>query len=198
MQQLDMASMEGMKSEAMEGLQQSLELTAAEAQSLAQAMRDMKAMQEAMKALQAARQANQLKPLDGQACGQCQGMSEYAALFQSMCKGNGNGNGPGMGGQGQGKGGLAPEDNAVQTDFKVEQASSPMDAGKILMQWKTRELSEKGSANVDYQQAVRDAKQNVNEAIVQEQVPPGYHDSIQKYFDTIDRSTAAPAEGAKP
>ena len=31
-------------------------------------------------------------------------------------------------------------------------------------------------------------KQGVSEAILLEQIPPGYHDSIQRYFDTIDQS----------
>jgi hypothetical protein len=32
---------------------------------------------------------------------------------------------------------------------------------------------------------VREVKQGVSEAIQQEQVPPGYHDAIKKYFDTL-------------
>jgi hypothetical protein len=202
MQQLNMSSMDGLQNPSLEGLEQSLQLSAAEAQSLAQTMRDMQSLQEAMKAIQAARQANGQKPLDGKACGSCNSLAEYTKLFESMCEGQGKGQGQGkgkggLGGEGQGKGSIAPEDPTVQTDFRPEQANSPMDAGKILMQWKTRELSEKGQANIDYQNAVKAARQNVNEAITQEQVPPGYHESIQKYFDTIDRTMPPPSEEPK-
>jgi hypothetical protein len=33
-------------------------------------------------------------------------------------------------------------------------------------------------------------KQGVSEAIQQEQVPPGYHEAIKKYFDTLPEKPA--------
>ncbi len=32
---------------------------------------------------------------------------------------------------------------------------------------------------------MRGVKQGVSEALQAEQVPPGYHDAIKKYFDTL-------------
>ena len=42
-----------------------------------------------------------------------------------------------------------------------------------------------GARTEDYREAVREVKQGVSEAIVAEQVPPGYHTAIQKYFDSL-------------
>jgi hypothetical protein len=55
----------------------------------------------------------------------------------------------------------------------------------MLLQWKTKELGEAGARNDDYRAALREVKQGVSEAIISEQVPPGYHATIQKYFDSL-------------
>ena len=63
----------------------------------------------------------------------------------------------------------------------------------MLMEWKTREVSEAGPARDDYLRAVQDVRQQASEAVVSEQIPPGYQAAIQKYFDTLhnDSSTSA-------
>ena len=42
-----------------------------------------------------------------------------------------------------------------------------------------------GTRAEDFRNTVREVKQGVSEAIQQEQVPPGYHEAIKKYFDTL-------------
>ena len=84
-----------------------------------------------------------------------------------------------------GRGGQAPEDDTLETEYKSELSRSAMTAGKMLMQWKTKGLGRRGRAREDFLRSVREVKQGVSEAIRREQVPPGYHDAIRKYFDSI-------------
>lgn len=221
LQQMDMGQMEGLSTEAMEGLAESLDLSSAELEELAQSMRDMKSLEEAMDALRQAQGANSGDPLDGEQCGSCNSMADYAELYRQMTQGQGQGGGlcegcqsggscqggscsgtggqgsgagagGGMGGPGRGRGGIAPEDDSITTDYKTERARSRLQAGKILMQWKTNEVSEAGKVNRDYSKSLQKVKQGVMEAIVQEEVPPGYHDAIKEYFDTIDEKVVQP------
>ncbi|MEX2216929.1 MAG: hypothetical protein WD768_22645 [Phycisphaeraceae bacterium] len=115
-------------------------------------------------------------------------------------KGDGQGDGQGdpsngqggTGGEGQGRGGKPPEGPDINAGFKSEKSKSHLQAGKTLLDWKTNELPEAGESKAKYQEAVKDVKQGVAEAIIQEQVPPGYHDAIKRYFDSV----APPAKDA--
>ncbi len=95
------------------------------------------------------------------------------------------GKGPGMGQRGQGEGGKAPEKDDADTDFKPDQARSALTAGKMLLKWKERGISHAGKAKEEYLHSVEKVKQGVSEAILHEQIPPGYHEAIKKYFDTM-------------
>lgn len=197
MQQLDMAQMQGLSQQAMQSLGESLELSELEMQQLAQSMRDAQSLEDALNALQQAQNLNQMQPLDGEACKNCTSMSEYAEFYRKMMaqcqgqgQGQGQGNGGGMGGPGQGEGNIAPEDESIATDYKTERSQSALQAGRILMQWKTREVSDAGEVNRQYADSIDKVKQAASEAIVQEQVPPGYHDSIMQYFNDIDENTS--------
>jgi hypothetical protein len=100
-------------------------------------------------------------------------------------------------GEGFGEGGEAPEDDAVETDFVDETSKSAIQKGKILLSMKTKGMSDSGEAQKEYRQALEDVKQGVAEAIEQEEIPPGYVDAIQTYFDKIE--TVDPAlEPAEP
>ena len=124
------------------------------------------------------------KCLDGEAGKDCNGMGDYAALYAALCQKNAIGPGMGRNG-GLGAGGKAPEDDSLKTDFKPEKEQSKLAGGKTLLQWKTSEVGETGARAEDFREAVRDVKQRVSEAIAAEQVPPGYHNAIQKYFDSL-------------
>ena len=125
-------------------------------------------------------------------------MEEYAEFYEQMlaeCQGEGAGEGVGQGmkGRGTGKGGEAPEDLTKKNAFKTEREKSALHAGRILMKWDTKEKAEKGAIRKDYADQLRDVQQGVSEAIVQEQIPPGYHESIQNYFNSLTPQAAEPA-----
>jgi len=204
LEQLAMTDMEGLSSEALQGLQESLQLTELELDSLAQSLADLRALEDALKALQLAKLLNGFEPLDGAACSACQGMGDYVALYAKLMAGRcckcggilGPGGvcpscraiGLGMRGPGIGVGNVAPENAAAEVEFKTEKSRSALTAGKILLSIKVQGLSDPGQAVRDYQQCLQDVKQGVSEAILHEQVPAAYHDAIRKYFDSLEKA----------
>ena len=60
----------------------------------------------------------------------------------------------------------------------------------MLLEWKTKEIGETGARAEEYRTGVQRVKQGVSEAIQQEQVPPGYHQAIKKYFDALPEKPA--------
>lgn len=186
MEQLDMSKTGQLSKEAMEAAQQSMSLSQQELEQLAQAMKDQQSLEDALKNLQMAKQLADQQKLDGQQCQNCNGMADYEALYKKLCQNGGSGVGPGMGpNPGRGAGGKADENDEAETGFKQERSPTQLSAGKTLLQWKTQELGPRGARPEDYQEAVKQVKQGVSEAIAAEQVPPGYHGAIQKYFDSI-------------
>ncbi len=132
--------------------------------------------------------------LDGQECEDCVTLEDYQEYYKELVAQFGEGDGEGLGGRGVGEGGVAPEDEASKTGFKTEQSKSAVTAGKVLLSLQTKGLSDTGEAEENYAKSISDVKQGVSEAILQEQVPPGYHEEIKKYFDTLK---PAPAQGRK-
>lgn len=109
-----------------------------------------------------------------------------------QAKGDGGKDGKNGGGKGGLKAGDQPgsnhtpaQDISGSSAFRTEKSKSALQAGKSLMQWKTQEVTDAGEAKVTYREAVEKVKQGVSEAILQEQIPPGYHETIQKYFDEV-------------
>lgn len=182
-QALQNSDSEKLQAEALQALQESLELSQMEAQELAQAVRDMKSLEEALQLISMAKQLNAGERLDGEACENCQSLADYAELYAQMMQGMEGGP---LGGEGFGEGGEAPEDDSVQTDFVEEKSKSAVQKGKVLLSMKTKGLSDTGEARKEYQAALDGVKQGVAEAIEQEQIPPGYIEAIQKYFDDIE------------
>ena len=76
--------------------------------------------------------------------------------------------------------------------FKTERSQTTLTAGKVLLSLKTKGLGERNEVKTEYRQALRSVKQGVSEAILQEQIPPGYKDAIQQYFDSIDEPAKRP------
>ena len=194
--QLAMSESAKLAQNAMTGLGESLDVSALELQAMAQAMRDLEALENGLSALQNAKRLNELAQLDGQACGACKGIADYEALYGRLMGEAGKRKGGGMGNEGEGRGGQAPEDDSVETDFKSEKSKSALTAGKLLLQLKTREVSHPGVAREDYQQRVEQVRQGVSEAILHERVPPGYHEGIRRYFDALkDKAGAQGSSG---
>ena len=214
--QMKMGDSQELSQEAMEALAESLDLSELELSQLQQAMNDLKALEEALRTLQMAQQCNQQQALDGQACTNAAALSEYAAMYEQMlaqqgacgaCAGclagtgcTGGGAGQGMKGPGTGEGGEAPEDDSLETDHVSEKSRSAMRAGKILMQWQTDESADRGRAAVDYDRQIRDLREGISEAVFNEGVPPVYHDTIRRYFDSLagGDEAAAPPEKEAP
>lgn len=200
MQQLDAARKAGMgkngekqelSTEALESMKESLELSKMELQEIAQSARDLKELEKALQTAQMAKKANENGELDGQECEDCVSLEDYQEFYKEMMAELGLTEGDGMGDRGMGKGDIAPEDDAAKTGFKTEKSKSAVTAGKVLLSMQTKGLSDSGDAEENYSGAIGQIQQGVSEAILQEQVPPGYHEEIKKYFDTLK-----PAEGA--
>jgi hypothetical protein len=205
--QLDLSKQGDLSKDALAAAMESLELSEMEMEQLGQAAQDLKALEDALKTLQLAKRLNDKDKLDGRDTQGMKGMSDYEKFYKEMlakmggecqgegkcpgcpqCQGKGNGNG--LGGQGIGKGGEAPEDNSIKNDFKTEQSLSAVKAGKVLLSMKAQGLGEKGVVAQDYRGLIQQVRQGVSEAIEQEQIPPGYHDGIKSYFDTLDKPDA--------
>jgi hypothetical protein len=75
--------------------------------------------------------------------------------------------------------------------FQPEKSAPLLQPGRMLMEWKTREVSEAGPAREEYLRAVRDVRQQASEAVLEEQIPPGYQAAIKKYFDTLPHDAGA-------
>jgi hypothetical protein len=185
LQQLDMAKLQQLGKNGMEAAQDSLKLSEAELEKLVEMLKNVASLEEALKNLQMARQLAGLCQLDGEACKNCNGMGDYAALYAKLL-GLQKEIGPGMGpNPGIGAGGKAPEDDSLLSSFKTEKTNTALSGGKMLLQWKTKEVGETGARVDDYRDILRQVKQGVSEAIISEQVPAGYHATIQKYFDSL-------------
>jgi hypothetical protein len=195
-EQMQMAQNPGLKDEAMQGAQESMEQLQKQVGALAEQLKQLKELEDGMDAAQLAQQLNDLGQMAGQKPGG-KGMKGYADLYKELLAESqgGEGNGPGMGGRGSGEGGVAPEDDSLATGFKKEQSPSHLVAGKTLLQWQTNDVSEAGQATKAYQESLQQLKQGLSEAIRQEKVPAGYHDQIQRYFDTLKEEPAPDADG---
>lgn len=184
--QLDLAKSNALSPEAMEGALDSLALSEKEIEQLTQALKDGQALEEALKNLQMARQLAGQGQLDGEACKNAATMSDYAALFAAKMAQLGE---PGSGGSGLGPGlgdgSKRPENEAARTGFKAEKSPGALAGGKMLLEWKTKQVGEAGARGEEFRDAVREVKQGVSEALQAEQVPPGYHEAIKRYFDTL-------------
>jgi hypothetical protein len=180
MEQLELAQVEGLSTEALEALAKSLELTQLELEQLAQSVEDMQRLEEALKTLQMAKQCNKLGQCDGSMCQGFSSLAEYQRLYEQMMRQSG------MGGPGSGEGGKAPEDDTIESDFSPEKAHANIQAGKTLLTLKTKGVGETGEVRQEYRDAIREVKQSWSEAVRQERIPPGYTEGIKKYFDSIE------------
>ena len=193
MQQLDMAKLGELSKEATQAAMASLQLSEEELKQLSQSIKDGKALEDALKNLQMAKQLAQQGKLDGAEAKGANGVADFEKLFrekmaglgQSDGEGQDSGNGPGIG-----NGAKRPEDETAKTGFKTEKDISPITGGKMLLEWKTKEVGDTGARAAEYRDHVQRVKQGVSEAIQQEQVPPGYHEAIKKYFDTLPEKPA--------
>lgn len=202
LQQLDAAKLGDVAKEAAQAALESLQLTEQELQQVGQAIKDGQALEDALKNLQMAKQLAGQGKLDGEGLKGAAGMADFEKLFQEKMAGLGEGQ-PGEGqpgggpadGPGIGDGSKRPEDETAKSGFKTEKDISQISGGKMLLEWKTKEVGDTGGRAEQYRENVQRVKQGVSEAIQQEQVPPGYHEAIKKYFDSLPEKPAEKASG---
>ena len=201
LEQMDMSKLKDLAKDALDGANESMKLGEDELKRLGEMFKDAQNLEDALKNLAAAKQLNDKGQLDGDKAQQAGAKSQqdYETLYKDLLaqmgengesEGEGQGNGKsgnGKAGQnpGIGNGGTVGEDDTAKSDFKKEKDKVQLGAGKLLMEWKEEGVGETGQKASDYQQAIRNVKQGVSEAIRNEQVPPGYHSAIQKYFDRL-------------
>lgn len=197
MQQLELSQQNDLSQEALESAMQSLELSENEVKDLQQAMQDLKELEQALKTIQQAKKVNDAEKLDGEKSGDFKTLADYEALYAKLMAESGEGDGggeeegKGMGQRGFGKGGEAPEDDSVETGFKTEQSKSAVVAGKMLLSMQQKGEAEKGEVVRDYKTLLQTVKQGAMEALNTEQIPPGYHDNIKGYFDSLEKAKEA-------
>lgn len=182
--QMKMASKKNTGKQAAKAAEKTMELAKRELEKLAETAKDVQNLEEALEAIQQAQKMNQQAQLDGAETSDLESIEDYKKMYERMLRnskqGRGRGNGKGTPGSGGGK--VAEKENDV--DFKKLKARSKFQAGKILMKWKSKESSDPGVAKEEYLDSLRKVKQKVSESIVKEEVPPGYHKAIKKYFDS--------------
>lgn len=197
-QQLELSENNDLSQEALEAAMESLELSRTELQDLEQTMKDLKELEQALKTIQQAKKLNEKEQLDGEKSGECKTLDDYEKLYARILAETGGEpgekeEGEGMGQRGFGKGGEAPEDDSIETDFRKEQSKSAVVAGKMLMSMQQKGEAEKGEVVRDYKTLVQKVKQGAMEALNTEQIPPGYHESIKSYFDSLEKRKEAGA-----
>jgi hypothetical protein len=188
--QLALSDISELASDCEKGACEALDLAKLELGDLAGALEDLKKLESALKAASQAKALNEKGELDGSLCKGCEGIEDYEELFARLMAERGMagmrpGQGPGMRGPGIGEGGDAPEDPTAKTAFKTELSKSALQAGKVLMKWKVQEVSDPGEAREAYAESVKKIKAGLNEAMLREEVPPGDHETVKRYFDAL-------------
>jgi hypothetical protein len=166
--------------EAMKAAAESMKLAEKELEQVAQSAKELKELEKGLAVLQMAKKLNNSDSLDGGKCEGCQSMADYEALFAKMMKGKN----PDEGGYGDGS--ERDEKDSAKSKFKTEVSKSHITKGKVLLTLKTKGMGEHVDFKEQYRSAVRDVKQGISEAILQEEIPPGYHEGIKNYFETLD------------
>ncbi len=207
LEQLAACENKGLSKDAMKALRESLQLTQMEMDAFAQAIRDLQALEKGLSAAQLAKILNTAKGLDGSRTDGFNDIEDYERHYKELVAASGLLPTPGTqgegahndtpGGTGGPRAGTAPggrsqEPREEQSAFQTERSRSAYTAGKVLLQWKVREMSDPGSVRQNHQAQIEAVQGGVREAILQEQVPPGYHGAIQRYFDSLNETREEP------
>jgi hypothetical protein len=171
--------------EAMKAASESMKLAEKELEQVAQSAKQLKELEKGLEALQMAKKLNNSEQLDGKKVEGLQSMDEYMAMFEKMMKDRN----PNQASEGEGDGSTRDEKDSAKSKFKSEMSKSHINKGKILLTIKTKGMGEHVDVKEQYRAAVRDVKAGISEAILQEEIPPGYHEGIKTYFETLDEAS---------
>lgn len=194
LEQLESSKQEKLEKEATEGLKESLELAKQELKQMEMTAQDMKQLEEALKTIQMARQLNEEGELQTEGDEMFVSLEDYKEFYEEMMAEMGEEGEPGDG-EGQGGGEPEAEDDSVKTGFKPEQSKSAVKAGKMLLSINTKGLppndAEAEEVKTQYRNLIKTVRSSAEEAIQQEQIPPGYHDGIKNYFNSLEDAPVA-------
>ena len=189
LEQLESSKQERLEKEAVKGLKESLELAKQELQQMEMSAQEMQQLQEALKTIQMAKQLNEEGKLESEADEGFTTIEEYQELYEQLMAEMAEEGAPG-GDEGMGGGEPEKDDESAKTAFKPEQSKSAVKAGKMLLTINTKGVPPSGEAaeevKTKYRDLVRSVKNSAEEAIQQEQIPPGYHDGIKNYFNSLE------------
>jgi hypothetical protein len=171
--------------EALKAAADSAKLADKELEQIAQSAKDLKELEKALGVCQMAKSLSNSDRLDGSKMEGLQSMSDYEAMYAKMMKDAAPDTGE------FGEGGPAEENDSKKSKFKTELSKSHIGKGKVLLTLKTKGMGEHADVKEAYRSAVRDVKQGLSEAILREEIPPGYHEGIKGYFDSIEEAPAA-------
>jgi phage-related protein len=171
--------------EALKAAAESAKLADKELEQIALSAKDLKDLEQALSVLQMAKNLNNKDLLDGQKMEGLQSMAEYEAMYAKLMKDAAPDTGE------FGEGGPVEENDSKKSKFKTELSKSQISKGKVLLTLKTKGMGEQADVKEQYRSAVRDVKQGLSEAILREEIPPGYHEGIKGYFDSIEETPAA-------
>lgn len=189
LEQLESSKQEKLEKEATEGLKESLELAKQELKQMEMTAQDMKQLEEALAMIQMAKKLNEEGKLETEGDDMFVSLEDYKEFYEEMMAEMGEEGAPGDG-EGQGGGEPEAEDDSVKTGFKPEQSKSAVKAGKMLLSINTKGLppndAEAEEVKTQYRNLIKTVKSSAEEAIQQEQIPPGYHDGIKNYFNSLE------------
>lgn len=101
---------------------------------------------------------------------------------------NGNGQGLGLRGAGHGRGNRLGDIPEVEAGFQPTMAKGPLTKGKMLADLLQRTAPEEGEeAQVEYVSgAFVELKQEAEQALTQEEIPPGSKEFVRQYFGSLE------------
>ncbi len=194
LEQLEASKQEKLEKDSTEGLKESLELAKQELKQMEMSAQEMKQLEEALKTIQMAKQLNEEGELQTEGDEAFTTLEDYKELYEELMAEMAEEGAPG-GEEGMGGGEPEAEDDSVKTNFKPEQSKSAVKAGKMLLSINTKGVppdnAEAEDVKTQYRNLVRTVKNSAEEAIQQEQIPPGYHDGIKNYFNSLEEAPEA-------
>ncbi|MEM9415711.1 MAG: hypothetical protein AAGA29_09580 [Planctomycetota bacterium] len=126
---------------------------------------------------------------------------QQQAMQQAMQQLNQQGAGGGQGGQ-PGQWGTAPGGNPYGQHSSYNPANTHAandiqnGEGRVIATWTENGEMAAGEAQVEYNNAVTEARSAAERAVTEDRVPRRYHDSIRDYFESMPEAPGhtAPAE----
>lgn len=192
MQQMQQASQQGQSAQpgAFQGQQNLQQMTQMQSQLNRMRMAQQQAQQAMQSMSQQGQQGQQGQQMaQGGSSGQGQQPQQQNPLATPLDQQSSSGVGPGIG---SGSGGSPVGQHRQMSSYHTKIEESPSQGqGRVIASWQERGQMSKGQANVTFDQAVTEARQNAERAVTEDRVPRRYHRSIKDYFDQLPNQVEA-------